>query len=823
MPFVEAFRRDAQTALRAWRQRRLLLIVVILTLGLGFSATSVIFSVVNAVLLAPLPYGRPEGLVVIRAGLPGQQQAVAQLSGPEVIALEERAALLAVSGAVWARPGVLGAAPAATEIEVGWITPGFLQAFDVPPQLGRLPTRDEHRRTDIIVLSDSLWRQRFGADPSIVGRRIDFDDEPRTVVAVMPPRFRMLFPLADGVPDSIEAWLPWGSDLRAMTRGFRVFTVIGRVDEGATVARQEDVDSGAINGELEALAGAISRESAAYARSGFTLAAEPLQDALAAPVRPTLVVLLCVVALVWVIACANVANLLLIRGIERSTEFAVRLALGVGRSRLWRQVLTESGLIGSCGAAAGLLFAYLGITLLRQLDPAQIPRVQEVAIGVPTLAAGAIAALLAALFFGSVAARQAVASTTLHQQARGASARTSTAQRLLVVTQVALSVVLLTGAGLLVRSVAMLRSVELGFKPDAVVSMRISLPDVRYPYETAGLSIAEFYRRLDEMLLQIPGTRAAGATLSPPLAEAPLRARPYAYRTTEGETEWGAVAANYRTVTPGWFAAAGVQLVSGRLLDDRDRWDRPVSVVVDRTLAEKAWPGREAIGQQIKVELFRNSVFSPHWGEVVGVVEPVRLTSLVRREREQVYVAHHQSPQRTMFPALLTGGDPLAAVAEAQRAVHQLVSDLPVFDIQPYATYVDDAMAQTRFAMIALSTFALLAIVLAAGGLFAALSAFVTMRTREIGVRLALGSTPGRVFRWTLARGLMLTGAGVSVGLVTAVAFTRFLTSLLFNVSPTDGLTIGAVTLALIVTAAIACSLPAAKAAYIDPSESLKS
>ena len=814
---METLRRDVQFALRAWRRRPLLALVIVLTLGLGFSAASVVFSVVNAVLLAPLPYGNPPELVVIRAGLPGQQQAAAQLSGPELGALQERAAALRDIGGVWARPGVVGSAQDAIEIEIGFITPGFLESFGVAPQLGRLPTPEEHRRTDVIVLSDTLWRQRYGADASIVGRRIDFDEEPRTVVAVMPPAFRMLFPPVDGVPDSMQAWLPWAGDLRRMTRSFRVFTVVGRVaDLGA--------GPGAVAGELASLARGIASESADYARSGFALSAEPLASSLVAQVRPTLLVLLSVVVLVWIIASANVANLLLIRGVERSPEYSVRLALGAGRARLWRQILTESALIGIGGAVAGLLFAQQAIALLRQLAPGGIPRVQDVALDAPTLAAAGVVAIAAAVFFGSVAARHAVSSTAWDSQARrGASARSTPAQRLLVVTQVALSVVLLTGAGLLVRSMLQLRAIDLGFAPDHVISMRLSLPDVRYPYTTAGPAIAEFYRQLDERLRDIPGVLATGATLGPPLSDAQFRARPYAYRMKDRDLEWGAAAATYRTVTPGWFAAARTRLVAGRLLSDADRWDRPLAVVVDTTLARKAWPEQDAVGKAIRVELFKNGAFTPSWGEVVGVIDTVRTTNLVGSEREQVYLAHHQAPQRTMFPAIQTSGDPALVLSEAQRAVQALQPGLPVFDVRLYTGYVAGATAQTRFATIALGGFASLAVILAAAGLFAALSASITLRAREIGIRLALGSSPAGVFRWTVIQGLRLAAIGIAAGLAAAVAFTRFLSSLLFNVSATDGLTMGAVVVLTAVTALAACSLPAMKAASIDPSESLRS
>jgi predicted permease len=789
--------------------------VVIFTLGVGISATSIVFSVINGVLLAPLPYGHPERLVVIRAGLPGQQQAAAPLSGPELAALQERAQTLEAAGGIWARPGVLGTYPSAAEIEVGWITPGLLEALAVTPQLGRLPTPNEYLRTDVMVVSDTLWRQQLGGDPSIVGRRVDFDGEPRTVTAVMPRGFRMLFPLQDGVPASIQAWLPWGAALRTMPRTFRVFTAVGQVTSSP---------GGGLDGDLRAVAAAIASESSDYAQSGFELSAQPLGDALVATVRRTLLVLLAVVTLVCLIACANVASLLLTRASERSTEFALRLALGADRHRIWRAILTESALIGAGGAMVGLAFAHQGTALLRQLNPAGIPRVQEIAVDAATLAATTVVAMVAALFFGSVAARYAMSVAPLvHQTRRGSSAQTSRIQRWLVIAQVALSVVLLIGAGLVVRSVRMLNDVGLGFAPDHVLTVRVSLPDVRYPYATDGSAIAEFYRRLDEALLNIPGVRAAGATLSPPLASSPLRPRPYAYRTPGGDIEWGAVAANYRTVTPGWFQASGVRPVSGRLLDDRDRWDRPLAVVVDSTLARRAWPARDAVGQAIRVELFKNGVFSPQWGEVVGVIEPVRLNSLVEPEREQLYLAHHQAPQRTMFPTILTSGDPLLVVPRVQSAVHELEAGLPVFDVLPAASYVRNATARTRFAMIALGSFAVTAALLAAAGIFAALAASVTRRAREIGIRLALGSSPAAVFRWTLAEGLAPVGAGVGMGVAAATVVTRFVSSLLFGVAPTDSLTMICVIALVIVIALLACSLPAARAAQIDPCNSLRS
>ena len=812
---LDVFLRDLRYALRVWRARPLLAVVIVLTLGLGFSATALIGSVVHAVLLEPLPYAGPDRLVVVRAGLPGQGRAIAQLAGPEVVAVTDRARTIEIAGAVWARPGVLGGLEAPVEIEVGWMAPGFLEAFGVSPQIGRLPTADEHLRTDTIVLSDAVWRERFASDAGIVGRRIDFDGEPRTVVGVMPPRFRMLFPPEDGIPESIQAWLPWGTPLDRHARTFRVFTLLARLGPGVTDVERDT--------DLTTVASSIEREDVEYSRSGFTLRAESLPRALVAPVRPALLIVFGVVGLVLVIACANAATLLLIRSMQRSPEFTVRLALGAGHGRLRRQLLTEHALIGILAAGTGLWLAEGGLALLRYLDPNGIPRLRDVAFETPAVLLAALASVAGAMAIGTAASRYAVRSAPrAHDLTRGGTGRSRGALRLFVVTQFALAVVLLAAAGLLVRTMVKLNAVELGFNPAGVVSMRLSLPDVRYPYRSAGPDIAAFYRQLDERLLEIPSVRAAGSTLSPPLAEHPMRARAYSYRTRDGEVEWGAIAADYRTVTPGWFDAVSARLVAGRVFDSRDRLDRPLAVVVDTTLAARAWPGDTAIGKAIRVEAFRNAVFAPVWGEVVGVISPIRQTSLVTEEREQLYLAHQQSPQRTMYPFIAADGDPLAIVEQVQAIVRALEPGLPVFDVRLAAGYVARATAVTRFAMIAMGIFAAVAIVLAGAGVFAAMSASVTARRREIAVRLALGASPSRVFREVMGQGLAVALIGIGSGALGALALTRLIANLLFGVRPGDMPTLAVVAMLAAVCAAIACWLPASRASAVEPSETLR-
>jgi putative ABC transport system permease protein len=811
----EILHRDLRYAIRVWRTRPLLAAVIILTLALGISATTLIGSVVHGVLLEPLPYADPDRLVVVRAGLPGQGRAVAQLAGPEVVALKDRARTIGLAGAIWARPGVLGGLDAPIEIEVGWIAPGFLEAVGVNPQIGRLPTAEEHLRTDTIVLSDALWRERFGSDAAILGRRIDFDGEPRTVVAVMPPRFRMLFPPPDGIPESIQAWLPWGTPLDRHARTFRVFTLVARLRPGVTDSERDT--------DLVSVAASIAEEDVEYARSGFLLSAESLPRSLVAPVRPALLIVLGVVGLVLAIACANAATLLLIRSMQRAPEFAVRLALGAGPSGLWRQLLTEHALIGLVAGGSGLWLAEGGLAVLRYLDPSGIPRLREVGFDSPTILLTMVASVAGAMLIGTAASRYAVRSAPrVHHLARGATARSRGALRLFVVTQFALAVVLLACAGLLVRTMVKLNAVELGFNPASVVSMRLSLPDVRYPYRTAGPDIAEFYRQLDERLLELSSVRAAGSTLSPPLAEHPMRPRVYSYRTRDGEMEWGAVAADCRTVTPGWFDAVGARLLAGRVFDSRDRLDRPLAVIVDTTLAARAWPGETALGKAIRVEVFRNATFAPMWGEVVGVISPVRQTSLVTAEREQVYLAHGQSPQRTMYPFIRTNGDPLAIVEQVKAIVEALEPGLPVFDVRLATGYVARATAVTRFAMTALGIFAAVAIVLAGAGVYAAMSASVTERRREIAVRLALGASSSRVFREVMRQGLGVALTGIGLGVLGAIALTRLISNLLFGVRPGDVPTVAAVAVLAGACAVIACWRPASRASAVEPWETLR-
>jgi predicted permease len=822
MRLAEELLSDLRLAYRFLRRRPLFTVVAALTLGLGIGANTAVFSVVDAVLLRALPYASPERLVVLWGELPAQGRTDAHLSGPELAAIWDDARSLESMGAVWARPGVLrGSDGPVEEVEVGWITPGFLETLGVATHLGRLPTREEHlaEPSQVIVLSYELWQRRYGADPGLVGRTIDFDDERRTVTGVMPRGFRLHLPPDQGVPEQLAAFLPWGGDYRGLPRAFRVFTPVARLAPSSSLAQAAS--------ELGSLAARVRESSVDYARSGFGMRPEPLAQGVVAHVRPTLLVLLGVVTLVLVVAAANVAHLALARAVEAEAELGLRAALGAGRGRLFRQLMAESLLLGALGAGAGLALAGAGLALLRAIDPGRLPRAGDAALDLPVLAYAAGAALAASLTFGCVSALPSLAlavPSALRDAARARTARPVRLRRALVVAELALSLVLVAGAGLLVRSFARLNAVDPGFDPHGRLTARLSLPDVHYRYRDQGPRIAAFYRQLDERLRALPGVLAAGATTAPPLSGAPLRSRPYAWRGEGDERAWGATAADYSTVTPGWFEAAGVTLLAGRFLDERDDRDHPLAVVVDEALARRAFGSvPAAVGQPIRVEVFRDAEFQPLWGEVKGVVRSLRLARLDATSQAQVFLAHAQAPQRTMYPTLRVAGDPLALVPALQEQVAALEKELPVFDVRLASEHVAAAMAVARFALVTLAAFAFVAALLAACGVYSVMAHAVARRRYEIGVRLALGASPPGILRLVLRQGLGLAAAGIALGLVAALAATRVLANLLFGVGARDpGALLGAaMTIALVALAG--CWLPARRAARVEPVDALRS
>jgi predicted permease len=793
---------------------------VILTLALGIGANATVFSVIDGVLLRPLPYEDPQRLAVVRTELLETGDVTAKSSPPEVADIRELEGVFDSAGAVWARPAALtDDRSEPEEIEMGFVTAGFLSIFGVEAVLGRdfLPEEDVINAPGVVVLSHGLWERRYGADPYIVGKTLEMDGQPLTIVGVMPSRFALHFPPDAGVPPYLEAWVPWGGGYEESPRSFRVMTVVGRLR--ATVSLDE------ARARIGALAERLRVDHKEdYAISGLKLHLEPLDQAVTEHVRPALLVLWTTVGFVLFIACANVANLLLVRATGLEHEVLVRRALGASRPRLLRQIVTESVLLSLAGGLVGALLAEWVLSILPWLSLGDIPRLAEVTVDVRVLAFLVGASLLSGIGTGLVSALHlARAGASLSLRSRGAAEGGHCRLRhLLVASEIALSLVLLVGGGLLLRSFHALSSVGLGYETERVATFKLSLIDSAYPY-SGPRKIGRFYRELTSRIGEIAGVEVAGASTELPLDGSSSELKPYAYESDRGMAEWDTVSADYRTVTPGWLEALGVPLLEGRLLEWTDDLDHPNVVVVDELLARAAWPGESAVGKRLQVVTFVGGEFRRTWSEIVGVIGHVRHHPGTLGE-EQIFLPHQQSPQRTMTFAIKIHGE--LALEALSSAIRQKVRDLeasqPIHSIRPMDDYRASALATHRFTMGTLGSFAVIALVLASLGVYGVMGFTVSRRTREIGLRMALGAAPGRILLAVLRDGLFLVGPGLSVGILAALFLARFLSSLLFGVTASDPLTFAAVGALLLAVAGVACYLPGRRASSLSPLEALR-
>jgi len=815
---MESIFQDVRLALRTWLKRPGFNALVVLTLALGIGANAAVFSVIDGVLLRPLPYAEPQKLAVIRTELVETGDVTAKSSPPEVADLRSLEDVFDSAGAIWARPAALtDDRSEPEEIEMGFVTAGFLSIFGVDPFLGRdvLPEEDVPNAPAVVVLSHGLWERRYGADPDVVGHTLEMDGAPLTIVGVMPSGFALHLPPDAGVPPSLDAWVAWGGGYEESPRSFRVLTAVGRL--------RDSIGLDEARARVSALALRLAADHPEdYAASGLNLHLEPLQQALTAPIRPALVVLWTTVGFVLFIACANVANLLLVRATSLEHEVLVRRALGASRSQLLRQMVIESVLLSLAGGLAGALLAEWTVSLLPWLSPGDIPRLAEIAIDGRVLAFLLSASLLSGIGIGLVSAlhlSRPDSSLALRSRGAGESGQ-NRLRRLLVAGEIALSLVLLVGGGLLLRSFHALSTVELGYETERVATFKLSLIDSAYPY-SGPLKIARFYRELTSGIEEIAGVDSAGASTELPLDGSSAGLRPYAYESDRGLVEWDTVSADYRTVTPGWLEALDVRLLEGRLLAWTDDLDHPNVVVVDELLAQAAWPGESAVGKRLQVMTFVGDEFRRTSSEVVGVVAHVRHLPRVVGE-EQIFLPHSQSPQRTMTFAIRSEL-PIETLSSAIRErVRTLEPSQPIHSIRPMNDYRASALATHRFTMGTMGSFALVALALASLGVYGVMGFTVSRRTREIGLRMALGAAPKRILLDVLRDGLLLVGPGLSLGIVGALLLARFLSNLLFGVTARDPLTFVTVAAVLLAVAAVACYIPGRRASSLNPLEALR-
>ncbi len=806
---------DVKYALRGLRRSPGFAAVTILTLALGIGANTAIFSVVHAMLIAPLPYRDPSQLVFVWCDLSASGYPRAPLSGPEVKDLRDRTTRFSEFGAIWATTTALTGDGNPEQLKSALVTTNFFSLLGADAAVGRtFAIEDESQAAPrTILISWPLWKRRFGADPSIVGRRIDVNGQPLTVIGVMPEGFRPLMPPDANVPDDLQAWMLVNPN--ALTRGNRgqkYLRVVGRMKPGVTLEQAR--------GDVNSVASSISREFPEYGASGRVFSTVALQADDVRQLRPMLLALFGGVAILLLIACVNVASLLVARAVSRTRDTAVRMSLGAGFRRLVRQSLTEGLVLAGLGALAGLVVGYLSLRALLSLRPESLSRLGVAHIDGAVLAfTVVITAIWGVLFSLAPAAevRRTDLTVALQQEGRRAGSGIHYRMRaVLVVAQIALSVVLLVGASLMVRTFVAVQRVDPGFRSAQMLSFKIALSGGRYQTTEA---FNDFGRRLQRELSALPGVTGVGAVSHMPYDNVPNWGGPYI--SERGADESTAPFADNRAVSPGFFEAAGVRLVEGRFFtEDDDERGQPV-VIVDDQLAKRAFPGRSAIGQQIASDP-RTTGHPVFWATIVGVVGHLRHRSLLENLGDQVFFAERQIQRNPMAYVVRTTGDPSAVAPAVRRVVNTLDPQLPVYDVRPLAEYVVGARAAHRFTMILAATFAAVALLLASVGVYGVISYATTRRRYEFGVRLALGARPPEVVALVLREGVALTAIGLAVGVVGAAFGARALQSQLYDVTAMDALSYAMAVLVIALVALAACWLPARRASAISPLTAMK-
>ncbi len=747
---------DLRYALRSLRRTPAYTLTAVVTLGLGIGATTAIFTVVDAVLLRPLPYAYAGRLVNIWNDLGEGAQSLPAVSPPDFKDYQRRTrtfdGFAAASDAdVVNLRGNLTGAGATERVTMNTVTANFFSLLGVRPFIGRsfLPEEEEANGPHVVMLTHGLWERRYGGDRSLVGRTIEVDGVAHTVVGVLPEGFHLLLPAEAFLVTDAELWTPLQFDYaHAPPRNFTFFTVFGRLKPGVSFAQAQD--------DMDRLAAEFRTEFPEHKASNLRIRAVPLHEDIVKHARPSLLILLGAVGLVLLVACANVAHLLLVRATVRESEFALRAALGASRWAMVRQLLTESLVLAAGGGVLGFAVAEGAIGLLRALHPANLPRLSEVGTDLGVLAFTALVCLVTAVGFGlapAILASRADQRTAL--VGRGTGGRRQRSRDLLIVGEVALSVVLLVGAGLLIRSFVALQRVRPGFDASDVLTFQLSFPKLTY---ADGASRRTAIKELETRLGRIPGVRTVAEISQLPLTgSGPLQ--PFAY-DEETARNFERVTADVRTVSSGYFTALDTPLLAGRHFTDDDRAGKSQVIIIDETLARRAWPGRSAVGRQLQV----NPTGSPDmYAEVVGVVGHQRLHDLARATLPQIYGPLGQGTPTTIAFVVEASVPPASLAGGVRRAVASLDKDLPVDRLTPMESYVGDGMAQARFSLVLMGALGGMALVLAAVGIFGVISYAVSQRTREFGIRLALGEDPAFTRRSVVLRGMRLIG--ISIGL----------------------------------------------------------
>jgi len=776
--------------------------VALITLALGIGANTMIFSVVNGVLLNPLPFPDSDRLVRLgekHAKYTGNFTYASFLDlGNETESLENISA-----ARFWSDN--LSDAGEPEQVSIMLVSANFFAALEVPPQLGRTfrPEEDTPGNNNVVVLSHALWQRRYGGDPNVIGKPIKLGDREQTIVGVMPPGFQSNI-LFSGQYDVWSPLVP-GGQLRDNRRS-HLLPVIGRLKPHATIQQAEV--------ELEAIAASINQRNPGVDDPDLGITIISLQERIVAGMRPALLVLLCAVGCVLLIACANVANLLLARSAAREREIAIRLALGASRWRIARQLLTESTVLAVTGGMSGLLVAFWGVDSIVALAPGNLPRMDQVHLNGRVLLFTLAISLVTGILFGMAPAVQ-LPKLAIHEVVKdGGRGSTGSRRRwlrqFLVVAEIAIALVLLIGAGLLINSFWRLQHTDRGFDERNVLTINFTLSR----YSTGEQQIA-FLRTVLERVGQVPGARAVGL-----VSTLPLRSGPSTDFVIEGQSyEFGdEPSADIRIIDPSYFGAMSIPLRAGRTFAETDSPDSTKVMVINENMARRFWPNEDPIGKRVTMKDWG----PPLTGEIVGIVGDVKADGLDSDVRPMIYWPYTQFPQIFGNIVVRTQGSSLNLIGAVKSQIWSVDPSQAIANVDTMEQVLSTSVATRRFNMVLIALFAATALVLASVGIYGVISYTVSQRTHEIGIRMALGANGSDVMKLVVAQGVSLTLAGVAVGVGASIGLTRLMSTLLYGVGPTDIATFTAVAVLLTVVALIACAIPARRATKVDPMFALR-
>jgi putative ABC transport system permease protein len=776
-------------------------LVAVLTLALGIGANTAIFSVVNAVVLRPLPYPEPERLIRLWESNPGRGWPEFSASALNFEDWRKQQTVCERLAAYEFATFNLSGAGEAERVAALSVTANFFPTLGTPPALGRnfLPEEEQAGRHRVAILSDGLWNRRFGADPQLIGRQIQLSGENYAVVGVMPPRFQLTPGTELWTPLMLDpALAPWHAN-----RSHHNIHVIGRLKPGVSVAQAQAA--------FDNVARQLS-EQYPKSNAGWGVLAHTFYDWLVPEqIRRSVLVLFAAVGLVLLIACANVANLMLARASTRRREMAIRAAMGAGRARVMRQLLTESLVLATLGGLAGALLARWGAQLIKASKSLNIPRLDETRLDLRALGFMLIVSLLTGLIFGLAPAWQASKldlNETLKEGLRGGGARRGL-RGALVVCEVALALVLLLSAGLMIRSFSKLQNAPIGFAPGNVLAMQINLPGSKYGEKAQRV---DFYNQLLERLRSAPGVADAAAVTQLPLFSGASWAQEITLEGREASPSDAKLSARTFAATPRYFQTMGIPLLQGRDFTEQDSGDGPLNFIVSESFARRFWPNENPIGKR-----FRASPSFDIFGTVVGVIGNVRNVSLESEGGPAFYFSYGRIGMPSLAVVVRTVAPPETMTAVLRAQAHSLDRDLPVYNFRTLDQLVYNAAGQPRFQTTLLSSFSAVALLLAAIGVYGVMAYAVAQRTHEIGLRMALGAQTSDVLKLVVRQGLALSLIGVAIGLALAFGLTRFLSGLLYQVSATDALTFALIPLLLVGVTLLACYLPARRAIKVDP------